>query len=64
MFALMKLIEDQVQWFKGIAQRQVPKIYHQLPNGWQPMMVRSFVCILTFEYFSTCALSAALENNR
>ena len=63
MFALMKLIEEQVQWFKGIAQRQVPKIYHQLPNGWQPMMVRNFVFILPFEYSSTCVLSAAWEHN-
>jgi hypothetical protein len=40
MFACMKLIEEQVQWFKGIAERQVPKIYEQLPTGWHPMMVR------------------------
>ena len=40
MFACMKLVEEEVQWFKGIAERQVPKIYDKLPTGWHPMMVR------------------------
>ena len=40
MFACMKLIAEQVEWFKGIAERQVPRIYDQLPTGWRPMMVR------------------------
>ena len=39
-FACMKLVDDKVPWFKGIAERQVPKIYEQLPVGWRAMMVR------------------------
>ena len=39
-FALMKMIDDKVLWFRGIAERQVPKIYEQLPIGWRAMMVR------------------------
>ena len=39
-FACMKLIDDRVPWFRGIAERQVPKIYEQLPTGWRAMMVR------------------------
>lgn len=39
MFACMKLIAEQVQWFKGIAERQVPRLYEQLPTGWHPMVV-------------------------
>lgn len=42
MFACMKLVAEQVEWFKGIAERQVPKIYEQLPPGWYPMMVCHF----------------------
>ena len=34
----MKLIEHEVRWLKGIAERQVPKIYEQLPVGWRDMM--------------------------
>lgn len=39
-FACMKLIDNEVPWFRGIAERQVPKIYEQLPTGWRTMMVR------------------------
>lgn len=55
MFACMKLIEEQVQWFRGIAERQVPRIYDQLPTGWHPMMV----CII-FYFRSLCAFTAAI----
>lgn len=37
-FSSMKLIEDKVEWCKGVAERQVPKIYEQLPVGWHEMM--------------------------
>ena len=37
-FACMKLISDKASWFRGIAERQVPKIYEQLPVGWREMM--------------------------
>jgi hypothetical protein len=37
-FACMKLIADEVPWFRGIAERQVPKILNQLPMGWKPML--------------------------
>lgn len=37
-FAMMKLIDDKVPWLKGIAERQVPKMYEQLPVGWHDMM--------------------------
>ena len=37
-FASMKLIDDSAVWFKGIAERQVPKIHEQLPAGWKAMM--------------------------
>lgn len=34
-FAIMKLIDDKVEWFIGIAERQIPQIYEQLPTGWR-----------------------------
>ena len=37
-FASMKLVGSQTVWFGGIAERQVPRIYEQLPVGWQEMM--------------------------
>ena len=37
-FASMKLVDGQAVWFKGIAERQVPLIYEQLPVGWREMM--------------------------
>ena len=37
-FASMELIDESAVWFKGIAERQVPKIHEQLPAGWKPMM--------------------------
>ena len=43
LFVCMKLIDDKVPWFKGIAERQVPKIYEQLPVGWRAMMVRTLI---------------------
>ena len=42
-FACMKLIDDKVPWFRRIAERQVPKIYEQLPVGWRAMMVRKLM---------------------
>jgi hypothetical protein len=39
LFACMKLIADKVPWFEGIAERQIPKTYEQLPAGWKPMLV-------------------------
>lgn len=56
MFACMKLIEEQVQWFKGIAERQVPKIHSQIPPGWHPMMV----CI-HFHLFHPVSPSTAFD---
>jgi len=38
LFACMKLIAEKVPWFDGIAERQIPKIYDQLPAGWRPML--------------------------
>lgn len=37
-FATMKLADKTTPWFRGIAERQVPKIYEQLPPGWREMM--------------------------
>ncbi|KAK4613239.1 hypothetical protein CLAFUW4_09159 [Fulvia fulva] len=37
-FALMKLISLKVPWFQGLAERQIPRIAHQLPPGWKDMM--------------------------
>lgn len=37
-FATMKLTATTTPWFRGIAENQVPKIYEQLPQGWQEMM--------------------------
>lgn len=37
-FASMKLVDGQAVWFKGIAERQVPRIYGELPVGWREMM--------------------------
>lgn len=38
LFAGMKLVDQSVVWLSGIAERQVPKIYEQLPVGWREMM--------------------------
>jgi hypothetical protein len=38
LFACMKLIADKVAWFEGVAERQIPRIRAQLPNGWMPML--------------------------
>lgn len=38
-FASMKLVDQNAVWFRGIAERQVPIIYEQLPNAWKEMMV-------------------------
>ncbi|KAK3708964.1 hypothetical protein LTR37_011128 [Vermiconidia calcicola] len=38
LFACMKLIDNKVPWFRGIAERQVPKIHDELPVGWRPML--------------------------
>lgn len=38
LFACMKLVEDKVPWFKGSAERQVPRIQSQLPPAWQEML--------------------------
>ena len=37
-FASMKLIKDDVPWFHGIAERQLPKLYEEIPVGWRDMM--------------------------
>lgn len=37
-FACMKLLDDEVLWFKGVAERQIPKIQHDLPSGWKEML--------------------------
>ena len=37
-FAIMKLVSHEVPWLQGVAERQVPKIYHQIPAGWRDMM--------------------------
>lgn len=37
-FATMKLTDASTIWFRGIAERQVPKIYESLPPGWREMM--------------------------
>nr|POE93306.1 hypothetical protein CFP56_19318 [Quercus suber] len=39
MFATMKLIEDRLPWFRGIANRQIPEIDKQIPTGWKEMMI-------------------------
>ena len=36
-FASMKLLEEKVMWFKGVAELQVPKIHAQLPAAWKDM---------------------------
>ncbi len=38
-FASMKLVDQNAVWFRGIAERQVPMIYDQLPNAWKEMML-------------------------
>ncbi|KAK5169133.1 uncharacterized protein LTR77_006442 [Saxophila tyrrhenica] len=37
-YACMKLIAEKIPWFNGIAERQIPKIYEELPVGWKPML--------------------------
>lgn len=37
-FATMKLTDKTTPWFRGIAERQVPRIYESLPQGWKEMM--------------------------
>ena len=37
-FALMKLLAPEVHWFAGIAEKQVPTIYEQMPQGWRAPM--------------------------
>lgn len=34
-FAVTKLIDHRVPWFKGIAERQVPNLCRSLPEAWQ-----------------------------
>lgn len=38
LFACMKLITGKIPWFEGIAERQIPRIYDQVPSGWRPML--------------------------
>lgn len=38
-FAMMKLVEHEVQWVQGIAERQVPMIFQQLPSAWRELLV-------------------------
>lgn len=37
-FASAHLVEQKVWWFRGVAARQVPKIYEQVPKGWRGLM--------------------------
>lgn len=37
-FAMMKLLEREVPWFKGIAEKQTPAIFDELPTGWRSQM--------------------------
>lgn len=37
-FAAMKLAEDRFPWFKGIAERQVPKVCMAVPESWSAMI--------------------------
>jgi hypothetical protein len=37
-FALMKLLARDVDWFEGIAEKQIPVIYDGLPQGWRAPM--------------------------
>ena len=57
MFACMKLIAEQVQWYKGIAERQIPRIYEMLPTGWQPMMVRILHILFEHSAAQYCVMS-------
>lgn len=36
--ASMKLREDEVLWFRGVAQRQVPRIQQELPPAWRELV--------------------------
>ncbi|KAK6388935.1 hypothetical protein LTR65_007216 [Meristemomyces frigidus] len=37
-FACMRLLDDKVLWFKGVAERQIPRIEQGLPQGWKNML--------------------------
>ena len=37
-FALMKLLARDIDWYEGIAERQIPAIYDSLPHGWKAPM--------------------------
>lgn len=37
-FATMKLAEEKFPWFKGIAERQVPKVCMAVPQSWSAMI--------------------------
>ena len=37
-FAIMKLVDKKTEWFRGVAERQVPALYETLPNAWKDMM--------------------------
>lgn len=37
-FALMKLLEDVIPWFSGIAEKQIPLIQQKIPPGWWPVI--------------------------
>lgn len=37
-FATMKLAEDRFPWFRGIAERQVPKVCMVMPESWSAMV--------------------------
>lgn len=34
-FACMKMVKDDVFWFEGIAEQQIPRLFEQMPNGWK-----------------------------
>ena len=37
-FAMTKLLSDQVPWLRGIAERQIPPLQQQIPPAWQEML--------------------------
>lgn len=37
-FACMKLIAEKIDWFDGIAERQIPMLYERLPSAWREVV--------------------------
>lgn len=38
MFALMKLIDSEAVWFRGIAEQQIPRFYERVGPAWQELL--------------------------